>query len=291
MNMSTYNYHLELYQMRAKRLRRLALLFPTLLCIAFINFYTHQFEYKQYYNSLPLVLYNFSQEYKEALVDWCEIENGSDANKQFSFIKKVTESRFIIVFQNSQVSTRSIIWDKIPLLVPYLDVHVPKLRRRNTLFSWELPTPIFLFATVLAPTALLLLIVINVRGLLRMRRLAPSKVNTGDDVKLIMRSIFFSRISIKNKEFPHLQATALGALFFLCTSISSLVFLQAPLFAFRQVTGILYAGSSMVSNVFIGPEMTNKLSNDFIAFYLAMIVINFVLCAIIGRDFTRLNKD
>lgn len=289
--MSTYDYHVELYQARAKRIRRLSLLFPTLLCIALLNFYTHQFEYKHYYERLPLVLYNFSQEYKEALLSWCEIENGSDANREFNFIRKVSKGNFVIAFQNSQILNRPITWDKIPLLVEYLDLHVPELRRRNTLFSWEFPTPIFLFVTVLTPMALLLLIVITLRGLLRIRRLVPSKVDIGDDVKLILRSIFYTRISINNNEFHHLQAIALGLLFLLCASISSMLFLQASLLAFREVTGTLYAGSSLVPSISIGDELPNFLPNTFLAFWLIEFVINLVLCAIIGKYFTKLNKD
>lgn len=289
--MSNNNYHIETYQGRVKRLRRLSFLLSMLLCLSLLNFYTHKFKYEQYYNRLQMVLYDFTQEYKEVLLNWCETENGTDANKQRKFIKTVTKGNFVILFQNSNLLDDKIIWDKIPLFISYLSLHAPELSRQNTLFSWELPTPVFLFVAVLIPTFLLLVIAMDLRGLLRIRRLITRKAYTGYDVKLILRSIFYTRNSIKKKEFQFLQTITLGLIFFLCASISSMLFLQAPLFAFREVSGTLYVGSSLLPNLFIGNELPKGLPNEYNTFLLIEFFINLILCALIGKYNIKLNKE
>lgn len=288
--MSNSNYHLDLYKVKTKRLRNLTILFLSLFGIALTNFWSHQFDYDEYYGNLKNILYDFSQEYDEVLVNWCNLNYDSESKIENRYIIKFPSDTYIIEFENEERLDNHIVWDSIPQLKPYLEKHAPKRKRYSTLFSWELPYHIFIFVAFIMPLVLLIMIAIDIHGLYKIKRIVSDKMNPEGDVNLILHSVFYSRIKLSDKEFYLVKGIFIGIFYFITATLTSFLFLAATRFATRYIAGELYVGSPTEPNFELG-NVIFDLSYQLNISLLIIILVYLFISFIIGLQYKRLMKN
>lgn len=257
--------------------------------IGFANFSGHLDDYDEYFGHLKNILYDFSQEYNEELVDWCRLNCFSDSNIENKYIELKALESFIIKFENEDTADSLVMWNNIPQLMPYLEKHAPDRKKYSNLFSWKLPYPIFIFVALIMPLVLLIMIAINIYGLYKIKRIVSDKMNIESDVNLVLQSVFFSRIKLSDKEFYNLKGILIGIFFFITATFTSYLFLIAPQLAFRHVWGALYVGS-LKQPVLNLSEPFNNIPDHIGNITLIIPLIYLIISIIIGIQYIRLMK-
>ena len=247
-------YYLDLYKSKTKRIRQYNLILLTLLGIAYLNFEDHRFEYKHFYQNLNTVLFHYTLENEDILKAWCAEQYYSELNDKNGYIKKQDDAndKYVISFQNEPIKNNAITWDSIPTLRSYLETHGPDLRRYNTLFSWKLPFYLFMIAGAMLPLIIVVLIGLKILGLLKIKRHIREKNSIDYETKLILLSVFSSRIKFYKNEFPGLQAILSFVVYFTTVFLSSYLFMIAPRNAARYLSGKLYIGFTKLPDITIG---------------------------------------
>lgn len=285
--MDNSDYFLELYGARTKRLRRVALLLFSLCCLMLVNFFSHQWQFNDYYKRLPIILYDFCQEYRQPLTSWWD---SCTSNQGGPLTTEQSAKPDTIPFHSAHNRLQRVPWDEIPLLGAYLDTHLPKIRRQQTFLGWQMGTPLFLFVSIFAPSVLLFWMLFDVRMLSKVRVFLLERIKAEKYVRLISHSIFFSRTRIKDHEFKRLRATGLAVLFFVIASFSSMLAVLAPLVTRRFLEGTLYLTPIKLPDLSYTP-IPMRPPEFFVSLLLALFTANAIVCVYIGKGLARIRSD
>lgn len=282
--MNEADYYLDLYRQRSKRIRYVALLLVTIFSLMLVDFFVHQWKFKDYYSKLPMLLYDFSQKYNKPLTEWWR---GYKEKSKSPTLRSSDPGA--IPFQNSDPSDteKGVNWGRIPLLHEYLVPHRPSASDARKFLGWELPTPLYLVVALCIPSALLLWLLIDAYFLRRasvlLREGTASKTTT-----LILQSIFIDRIGVEGYSFRRLRAAAVAVSLFALASVSAALVIYAPTHGYRIVEGTLYLTPSQFPDVSSASVPNPRPPKFWEYFWLITVAVNAALCALIGREVAKI---
>lgn len=289
------DYYIDLYQCRAKRIRRNVLVLILLLGLVTVDGLSQVFKTNDYNQRLPMVLYDFTVKYEDALVEWwrgqAEINQELDLSDQ--------KARITIPFDNALGNAGNINWYAIPFLESYLDMHLPEIQAGQEISDFRLDYPLYLFVIVLLPVFILLWIYLDSRSLYKLRVKIISAHDNNDVIRAIIQSVIFSRINSKVGEHIWFRSIAFSLLLFVVGTLISLIPLSAPYSTHTIVQGSLVINppgrpflkiQNLVDDKKAFQEFreARKKNSDFYSYLMIFAFLINLLCAIlIARELSK----
>jgi hypothetical protein len=205
--------HFKRIDAQNQRTIKILLVIITLVLIDGFNRY---YSGNQYLDRLPITLYDFTERYKNVLVQWYSTQDKENEPHSDSVVIHV-EKRYRI---DQTLTDGYHDVSEIPLLEAYLSDHLPQLSGNKDFFGYRLSFPIYFVVVLFSPTSFLIYVFFNI---IRMKRLW-NQLET-DSARMVLDLPTFPLAKTKKTFRLTLETCGFGLFLFTISLLPSFVFI------------------------------------------------------------------
>lgn len=256
--------------------RRIFKILLVVVALVLIDGFNRHFRAVQYYDSLPMTLYNFTQSYRDVLINWYSDSLAKSTRRPDSLV-----IHFEKRYRDYQTLARGYHdITEIPLLESYLNDHLPQLvSGERDFLGYRMDYTIYFIVVLFTPTILLICMFLNIRRL----RILWHRLETSS-AKLILDLPSFPLAQSKKALRLRLETFAYGFLLFVISSLPSISLIAQqemlrPII--KSTLRVIPLGLPVLDETY--SEWLVRVSDTAAYTHIILFLVNIIICLLIVR--------